>query len=83
MAVLNVDASVDSSPRLGGRRGRQDGRPNSYPERNASQRAGPLDAGPTLRRYATPRLVRLAHIDELVDTLGPAQAGYGGAGLMP
>lgn len=79
MAALNVDAS----PRLGGRRGGRDGRPTSYAERNASRCADPLDAGPTLQRYATPRLVRLAHIEELVDALGPAQAGYGGAGLMP
>lgn len=49
----------------------------------ADRSAGPIGPVSGLRAYRTPRLTRLAQVDELLDALGPAQAGYGGAGLVP
>lgn len=51
-------------------------------EPGADRSSGPL-AVPARAPFSRPRLTRLAGVDELLDALGPAQAGYGGAGLIP
>ena len=37
----------------------------------------------TLRAYAPPTLTWMASTEDLIEALGPAHAGYGGAGLIP
>ncbi len=52
-------------------------------EPGADRSGGPISTSPSRNAYSRPRLTRLAHVDELIDALGPAQAGYGGSGLIP
>jgi len=40
-----------------------------------------LRGGDARRAYVRPRLIVIASADELLDALGPAQAGYGGSGI--
>jgi hypothetical protein len=48
-----------------------DARPDRHPRIDAT-------ASRPHRRYTRPRLVRIAEAGDLLEALGPAQAGYGG-----